>query len=742
MRSFKFKLVVVLLSLLWWIVPCLAQNPTVTSRLDFKNQASAPSNPDEGVSSVYVTSAGVVHVRLSDGTDVPVLTGSIDTDDVAEGSTNLYFTNTRARSALSAGTGISYNSTTGEISLSGGGGGGALSALTAATASNDINNGNNSQIWRWNTLAGTTGLQLASNSTAAASNAQVLFDIALSGANSNSTQTTIAGRIANTHTGTGSTNVALSLSASGGTNNYALIVPSGRVGIGTSTPLANVDLGSDATNQKLLIYSNVNTRYGLGQDGSGMRIFGSDSGVISFGTVASSDGSAYTERARLTTTLFDLTGSGQKLAFSGNGGITFGGTGGTAKIDFNTTVDAKSILFYHSSNTQNGIGTASGQQRYFVASGGSVHSFGILSTGDASTYTEKAAISETALNLSGSSQNLTFTGNGGIILGGGTTLNSGSKISFGTGVNSQAIALYVNNTTKHVIGVNSGQTIFAHPTGAKTSIGAMSTGDGTTFSPYFDFEDNGKLTITQGNITSNKPYINHTVTTNEGSTQFILDDSTWTDTASASTSLFSRKRVGSTVMFSLRKDGFGYFASHIGANITSPSVIINPFDSPNAGTIIQSAGFVSSQRTGQVGFHMFNGGGVAEWILTQPASGTSSNFQINKVVSNVQTKLFELTTDGDLKITEGGLSVKEGANKSMGVATLSSGTVTVNTTKVTANSRIFLTKQGSATKHGILVVSARTAGTSFTITSVDGADGTATQTGDDGQVAWQIVEPN
>ena len=40
-----------------------------------------------------------------------------DSDDLSEGSTNLYFTNARARSALSGGTGITYNSSTGAISL-------------------------------------------------------------------------------------------------------------------------------------------------------------------------------------------------------------------------------------------------------------------------------------------------------------------------------------------------------------------------------------------------------------------------------------------------------------------------------------------------------------------------------------------------------------------------------------------------------------------------------------------------
>lgn len=45
-------------------------------------------------------------------------TRTLDTDAVSEGSTNLYHTTARARGAVSAGTGISYNSTTGVISTS------------------------------------------------------------------------------------------------------------------------------------------------------------------------------------------------------------------------------------------------------------------------------------------------------------------------------------------------------------------------------------------------------------------------------------------------------------------------------------------------------------------------------------------------------------------------------------------------------------------------------------------------
>lgn len=80
----------------------------------------------------------------------------------------------------------------------------------------------------------------------------------------------------------------------------------------------------------------------------------------------------------------------------------------------------------------------------------------------------------------------------------------------------------------------------------------------------------------------------------------------------------------------------------------------------------------------------------------------------------------------------GKLSLKEGANCSMGIAILVGGTIVVNNTLVTTNSRIFLTKQTDG-NNGVVCVSARTAGVSFTISSSNAAD--------TGSVAWWIVEP-
>jgi len=81
----------------------------------------------------------------------------------------------------------------------------------------------------------------------------------------------------------------------------------------------------------------------------------------------------------------------------------------------------------------------------------------------------------------------------------------------------------------------------------------------------------------------------------------------------------------------------------------------------------------------------------------------------------------------------GGLFIKEGANQTGGLAVLVAGSVVVATTKVTANSRIQLTSNVDGGAPGWLRVSARTAGTSFTITSSSGTDTSS--------VAWVIVEP-
>lgn len=83
---------------------------------------------------------------------------------------------------------------------------------------------------------------------------------------------------------------------------------------------------------------------------------------------------------------------------------------------------------------------------------------------------------------------------------------------------------------------------------------------------------------------------------------------------------------------------------------------------------------------------------------------------------------------------EKGIQLTEAANSKFGVsAAMTAGKVTVANTSVTANSRIFVTRAAGGANPGAVYVSAKTAGTSFEVTS--------TSTTDTGTVNYLIIEP-
>ena len=134
-------------------------------------------------------------------------------------------------------------------------------------------------------------------------------------------------------------------------------------------------------------------------------------------------------------------------------------------------------------------------------------------------------------------------------------------------------------------------------------------------------------------------------------------------------------------------------------------------------------------RTSRIDFNTASSGtfGTRLSILGDKVGiGTTNPSYKLEVVGDIKGQTLKATT---------GISIAEGANATMGTATLVAGTATVNTNKITANSRIFLNCQalGTITKPVALGITARTAGVSFTITSMDITD-TST-------VAWIIMEP-
>lgn len=120
-----------------------------------------------------------------------------------------------------------------------------------------------------------------------------------------------------------------------------------------------------------------------------------------------------------------------------------------------------------------------------------------------------------------------------------------------------------------------------------------------------------------------------------------------------------------------------------------------------------------------------------------PGGSTAPDTTLTRLAATVLQTSGALLVSGaiDATVAGQGLKVAEGSNAKQGTATLAAGTVVVANTSVTATSRIFLTCQslGTVSAPSALCVSARTAGTSFTILASQGTDTSV--------IAYEIFEP-
>lgn len=134
----------------------------------------------------------------------------------------------------------------------------------------------------FNSLAGDSGLKLTSTSTAAASNAQKLLHIDLSGANATSSQTTYGIYAANTHTGTSNINYGIYGTATGAPFfNYGVY---GAISSGNG--VAVYGEGNDGSG--VIGYTTGSSTYGVqgqhaGTSGVGYGVYGASTGAKSTG---------------------------------------------------------------------------------------------------------------------------------------------------------------------------------------------------------------------------------------------------------------------------------------------------------------------------------------------------------------------------------------------------------------------------------------------------------------------------
>ena len=176
-------------------------------------------------------------------------------------------------------------------------------------AANSLTTGNGLDV---STTSITTGslVNLASTSTAAGSNTQKVLNVATSGANGTSAQTTYGGYFSNTHTGTTSTNVGLYAGASGGATANIGVLVDGVVRVTPSSGVGYFEIGGAL---EKVLQNSAGTNYAISmRDVGGSSYASFDNGraalkgtlVVNVAGATASGGSAVTAASTL-----DLRGS-------------------------------------------------------------------------------------------------------------------------------------------------------------------------------------------------------------------------------------------------------------------------------------------------------------------------------------------------------------------------------------------------------------------------------------------------
>lgn len=174
----------------------------------------------------------------------------------------------------------------------------------------------------------------------------------------------------------------------------------------------------------------------------------------------------------------------------------------------------------------------------------------------------------------------------------------------------------------------------------------------------------------------------------------------------------------STLSYNIIASGSGSPAGNFG------NIQINrngSFDTPGSDSLTFASGALTTKGDvtlgGTVGtLNVGNG------TTTPQFYGTATSLSIRAKNLSAFTNVIAgaYTANGDISTT-GKISVTTGTNKSAGTGTFSSGAATINTNQVTANSLIFI-QYTSCSSCGSTYISAKTAGTSFTVTSTNGSD--------------------
>jgi len=347
--------------------------------------------------------------------------------------------------------------------------------------------------------------------------------------------------------------------------------------------------------------------------------------------------------------------------------------------------------------------------------------------------------------------NTTITGGGTVALGGFTlTVPATGTAALGTGTANQLA--YWSGTNTLTSGANltwNGSGPLTLLTGAAGNIGLIVRAAASPTANLQEWQNNTsviKLAFTSNFELSFPSTVTSTVGT--GDKIWYQDFTTAGLRVQSSSFIVLRPNNGTGIKFSFSAAGM-----RLNSAIGSPTAYIDlPAGTTAGGTAplkFTSGTVMTTAEAGAIEFTtddffatITTGAARKAFVLDDGARLTSGKSPVATTNGRLIDSILSLsgtagTLLGDFKLgTAGnGLYIKEGTNATMGVATLVGGTVVVSTTKVTATSRITLTIQslGTVATPMAIGVTARTAGTSFTITSADATDTSV--------VGWQIFEP-
>lgn len=387
-------------------------------------------------------------------------------------------------------------------------------------------------------------------------------------------------------------------------------------------------------------------------------------------------------------------GGGTATLHGGNGGTgsTSGGNGGAANVTGGSASNNA-----NSSGGSVSLSAAGGSSTGAGGAGGTATITGGAAGGDNTQNNNGGSVTITAGNskgsASGSNVNVT-AGTGGI--GTGTAGANGGAIQITGGSAGAGSATGGIGGTVQITGGNSGasassnggQIILAGAVGSSTGVGGAG--------------GNAQLNGGNANGDNTQSNVGGNVTLTSGNSK--------------------GSAVGGSINLNLGTGGIG--TGTAGA-------------AGGAFTLVCGAGGVGSS-TGGAGGSINIRAGLGGNSGT-PGAGGEIIFQTAATTSLAEH--LRIKNTGDIVVTAGnlqlatignGLQVKTGTNSKLGTVTLVAGNATVANTSVTTNSRIFLTSQSDGGVIGFLRITAKTAGTSFVISSSSLLDTSV--------VAWMIVE--